>query len=53
MIFVEGTILKPKSWLSLYKHNAYVPIGNSVKIIEMWEKQGANIIFILRNSYRC
>jgi len=45
MIFVEGTILKPKSWLSLYKHNAYVPIGNSVKIIEMWEKQGANIIY--------
>lgn len=45
MIFVEGTILKPKSWLSLYNHKAYVPIGNSVKIIKSWHQQGANIIY--------
>lgn len=45
MIFTEGTILKPKSWLSLYNHNGYIPIGNSVKIIEGWQTQGANIIY--------
>lgn len=45
MIFVEGTILKPKSRLSLYNHKTYIPIGNAVKIIESWQQQGANIIF--------
>lgn len=45
MLFVEGTILKPKSCFSLYNHNAYIPIGNSVKIIKTWQQQGANIIY--------
>ena len=45
MIFTEGTILKPKSWFSLYNHNAYVPIGNAVEIVNEWKKQGANIIY--------
>lgn len=45
MIFVEGTILKPKSWLTLYKHNSYIPIGNAVKIIDTWKKQGATIVY--------
>lgn len=45
MIFVEGTILKPKSWLSLYNHKSYIPIGNAAKIIAGWREQGANIIY--------
>lgn len=45
MIFAEGTILKPRSCWSLYNHNAYVPIGNSVEIIKSWYQQGANIIY--------
>jgi len=45
MVFIEGTILKPKSWLSLYNHNAYLPIGNAVKIIESWQEQGASIVY--------
>lgn len=45
MIFAEGTILKPKSWLTLYNHNSYVPIGNTVQIIQAWQEQGANIIY--------
>lgn len=45
MLFVEGTILKPKSWFSLYNHNGYIPIGNAVKIIKTWQQQGANIIY--------
>ncbi|MEA4974052.1 MAG: hypothetical protein VB119_12930 [Candidatus Metalachnospira sp.] len=45
IIFVEGTIIKPKSWLSVYNHNSYIPIGNSVRIIETWQGQGANIIY--------
>lgn len=45
MIFAEGTILKPKSWLSLYYHDNYIPIGNAVDIIEKWQHQGANIIY--------
>lgn len=45
MIFVEGTILRPKSWLTLYNHNGYLPIGNAVSIIKSWQQQGANIIY--------
>lgn len=45
MVFAEGTILKSKSWLSLYNHNTYIPIGNAVSIIESWQSQGANIIY--------
>ena len=45
MVFAEGTILKPKSWLSLYHHNSYAPIGNAVNIINSWQQQGANIIY--------
>lgn len=45
MIFVEGTILKPKSWLSLYNHKSYIPIGNAVSITKKWQKQGADIIY--------
>lgn len=45
MVFAEGTVLKPKSWLSIYNHNSYVPIGNSVLITRSWAEQGANIIY--------
>jgi hypothetical protein len=45
MLFVEGTIIKPKSWFSLYNHNAYIPIGDAVNIIKKWQLQGANIIY--------
>ena len=38
MIFVEGTILKPRSIFSLYNHKAYVPIGKSVDIIKEWQE---------------
>ncbi|SEW44253.1 LNS2 domain-containing protein [[Clostridium] fimetarium] len=52
MLFVEGTIIKPKSWFSLYNHNAYIPIGNAVKIIKEWEQQGANIIYCTSRKKR-
>ncbi|MDR0949162.1 MAG: hypothetical protein LBM69_06575 [Lachnospiraceae bacterium] len=45
LVFAEGTILKHKSWLTLYRHNSYFPIGNAVKIIKLWNQQGANIIY--------
>jgi hypothetical protein len=45
MVFVEGTILKPKSWLTLYNHNSYIPIGNAVDKIKSWQQQGAIIIY--------
>lgn len=45
MIFAEGTVLKPKSWFSLYNHNSYLPIGNCVEIIKEWQGQGANIVY--------
>ena len=46
MVFVEGTILKPKSWLSLYNHKSYIPIGNAVEILKAWQDQDANLIYI-------
>ena len=45
MIFAEGTILKPKAWLSLYNHNGYIPIGMAVDIIKGWQQQGADITY--------
>lgn len=45
MIFVEGTLLKPKSWFNLYDHKSYLPIGNCVEIVKEWQRQGANIIY--------
>lgn len=45
MIFAEGTVLKPKSWFSLYCHKSYLPIGDCVEIIKEWRSQGANIIY--------
>lgn len=45
LLFAEGTIIKPKSWFTLYNHNAYIPIGNAVKIIRAWQQQGADIIY--------
>lgn len=45
LLFTEGTIIKPKSWFSLYNHKSYIPIGNAVKIIRAWQQQGADIIY--------
>ena len=45
IVFAEGTILKPKSWLSLYNHKSYIPIGNAASIISAWQQQDANIIY--------
>lgn len=45
MIFAEGTILKPKSWLHLYSHNSYIPIDNAPELLKTWRMQGGNIIY--------
>jgi hypothetical protein len=46
MIFTEGTILKPKSIFSLYRHKTYRPIGDCVRLINGWREQGADIVYI-------
>jgi hypothetical protein len=45
LIFVEGTILKPKSILLQYNYKSYVPIGKAVSLIERWYAQGAAIVY--------
>ena len=45
MIFVEGTLLKPKSWFSLHNHTKYIPIGDCVNIIKDWQNQGAEVLY--------
>lgn len=45
MIFTEGTILKPKSVLSLYSHKSYIPIGSCVQLIKGWHADGADIVY--------
>lgn len=45
MLFAEGTILKPKSLFSHFNHKAYIPIGNCVRLINYWYKQGAEIVY--------
>lgn len=52
MVFAEGTILKPKSRLVLYNHNAYIPIGNAAAITDSWRQQGANIIYCTSRKNR-
>jgi hypothetical protein len=45
MIFMEGTILKPKSILHHFNHKAYIPIGNCVSLIDNWQSQGYCIVY--------
>lgn len=45
MIFVEGTILKPKSALGLFDLTSYVPIGKCAEWIRGWQDQGAEIVY--------
>ncbi len=45
MIFVEGTIFKPKAKLYLFSFQNYVPVGNCVTIISRWHELGARICY--------
>lgn len=45
MIFSEGTILGPKNISHHFNHASYIPIKNSVNIINSWEEQGADIMY--------
>lgn len=45
MIFAEGTILKAKSFFTIYHHKCYHPIGNAVALIAKWAEQGAEIVY--------
>jgi ribonucleotide monophosphatase NagD (HAD superfamily) len=48
MIFVEGTILKPKHNNIFSKMNmtGYVPINNSIETIKKWQEEGYEIIYL-------
>lgn len=46
LIFVEGTILKPKSWINFFDIKRYTPIGESRDKIKNWEEQGAEIVYL-------
>lgn len=48
MIFVEGTILKPKynNILSRIMVNSYIPIGNAIEILKKWQEEGYEIIYL-------
>jgi len=45
MVFAEGTILKPRSFLSHFNHRTYLPVGNAVDRISSWNQQGAEIVY--------
>lgn len=45
MMFVEGTIFKPKAKLYLLSFKNYVPVGNCVSLINRWHEQGAQICY--------
>lgn len=48
MIFVEGTILKPKhnNFISRICMNKYIPINNAIEIIKKWQEEGFEIIYL-------
>lgn len=54
MIFVEGTILKPKhnNFFSRINMNGYVPISNAIEVIKNWQEQGYEIIYLTSQTGR-
>ena len=48
MIFVEGTILKPKrdNIISRICVNSYVPIDNAIETLKKWQEEGYEIIYL-------
>lgn len=48
MIFVEGTILKPKhnNIISRICINSYIPIGKAKNILDKWQEQGYEVIYL-------
>lgn len=48
MIFTEGTILKPKhnNILSRICVTKYIPIGNAIETIKLWQEEGYEIIYL-------
>jgi hypothetical protein len=62
LVFTEGTIIMHKTAIRLsrkeivrrvekeqkavHDYNSYVPVGNSVKKLEGWKKQGAEILYL-------
>ncbi len=48
MVFVEGTILKPKhdNIFSRLNVTGYVPINNAVNTLKKWQEEGYEIIYL-------
>lgn len=48
MIFVEGTILKPKhnNIFSRINVTGYVPINNAIETLKKWQEEGYEIIYL-------
>lgn len=45
MIFTEGTILRPRSWLFPYRFSTYIPVGEAAAKTAKWRSQGAGIVY--------
>lgn len=54
MIFVEGTILRPKydNFFSRINVTGYVPIGDSINILKKWQEEGYEIVYLTSLSKR-
>ena len=48
MIFVEGTILKPKynNILSRISMTTYIPINNAIETLKKWQEEGYEVIYL-------
>ena len=46
LLFVEGTILRPKSWIHFFNMKEYIPTENSLEKIKGWKEQGADIVYL-------
>jgi hypothetical protein len=47
MIFTEGTILGSQNIFQHFNHASYIPIKNSINVINSCEEQGAEIIYFI------
>lgn len=54
MIFVEGTILKPKNnnFFSRICMNRYIPINGAIDAIKKWQEEGFEIIYLTSQTGR-
>lgn len=46
LVFLHGTTIMHKDAKSIREYETYIPVGNAVKKLQTWKKQGAEISYL-------